>query len=329
MMRPWPEIHRIAAVEARRAHRDLGLDVSRRIDPFAALETAGVVVMRQRLDHLAGLYLPGDPADGSTPGVLINSAHPLSKQRFTAAHELCHHLRDRQAVFDEETEWAARDGSPATERERLAEAFAAWFLMPKPLVDRTLVSLGLRAEELEGEGAYALALALGTSYAATVRHLSDMRLIGAAHRDRLLRITPQAIKQALGALDVVADAWKNVWLIRTPPPDLAVGAIEGDAVVVEVPETPSSGYIWQPVLPDDGLALVRDEYRAPDGQALGGRGRHRFLFRADAAGRRRVRLEMRRPWQRGDAAETFNIEVTVEPSPAAGMVRTSQLVPAA
>ncbi len=329
MMRPWSQIHRIAVVEARRAHRDLGIDVSRRVDPFAALEAAGVVVMRQRLEHLAGLYLPGDPAEGSAPGVLINSAHPLSRQRFTAAHELCHHLRDRQAVFDEETEWAARDDGPTTERERLAEAFAAWFLMPRQLVEQTLATLGLPPGELDGAEAYALALALGTSYAATVRHLADMSLIGANHRERLLRITPQAIKRALGALDIVADAWRNVWLIQDPPPALAVNALEGDAVVVEVPETPSSGYIWAPIQPDAGLALVREEYRAPDGQPLGGRGRHRFLFRADVAGLRRVRLEMRRPWQRGDAADTFHVEIAVAPLPGVGLIRPGQLVAAA
>src|SRR5205823_4956456 len=104
----WSRVHLIAAMEASRAHRELQVDPSRRVDPFEALETAGVLVMRQPLDRLAGLYLPRAQVGGSKPGVLINAVHPLSKQRFTAAHELAHHRRDRQAVLDADTEWIGR-----------------------------------------------------------------------------------------------------------------------------------------------------------------------------------------------------------------------------
>lgn len=322
---PWDRVHLIAAREAARAFLQLGVDTTRRVDPFAALEAEGVLALRRPLDRVAGMYLPGD---GGRPGALINVLHPPSKQRFTAAHELAHHRRDRLAVLDQETEWIARGVGPESDRERIAEAFAAWFLMPRRLVEATLSRLGLQTNRLDAEGAYALSLELGTSYAATVRHLADMRLLSSQQRDRLLRTAPQAIKRALGALDAVADAWRDVWLVRPAQPDRELGVREGDALWVELPEAPSSGYRWQPAAVPEGLSLVRDEYRAPsEAPALGGRGTHRFLFRVDAAGERQMRLEMRRPWQREAVpAEEHRVRIAAEPKPTAGVVSPRLLI---
>jgi Zn-dependent peptidase ImmA (M78 family)/predicted secreted protein len=318
---PLEQVHRIAAVEAGRAHRDLSVDTSRRIDPFAALETAGVLVFRRPLDRLAGAYLPAT-AVGGAPGVLINVGHPLSRQRYTAAHELCHHRRDRQTALDEDTEWLIRGGPDRhSDHERIAEAFASWFLMPRRLVDAALAALDVRPERLDPAGAYALALEFGTSYAATVHHLGNIRLLSSGQREQLLKVTPQTIKQQLEAIDAAADSRKNVWLIRPPHPPGTVSPQEGDAVVVEVPETPSSGYVWQTADLPEGLALVRDEYRGQEGQVLGGRGRHRFIFRVDTPGRSSLRLEMRRPWQPQTAADAYGLEVIAEPTPAPGIVQ--------
>ncbi len=329
MTLPWSQVHLIAAREAERAFRDLAVDTSRRIDPFDALQAAGVLVIRRPLDGLAGMYLPGDPARGDRPGVLINVLHPISKQRFSAAHELAHHRRDREIVLDVETEWVARGSELLTDQERIAEAFAAWFLMPKRLVTATLQHLGLRAEYLDAEAAYSLSLELGTSYAATVRHLTDLRLIDAARRDALLHVAPQTIKTGLEALQALRDAWRDIWLLRSPDPERRIAVQEGDAIVVEVPEAPSSGYIWQMGPASDGLTLIRDEYRAPDSEAsLGGGGVHRFLFRVETPGQREVRLEMRRPWQRGARpAEFRHVEIAAAAKPAPGMVHPRMLLP--
>ncbi len=321
----WSRIHLLAAREASRAHRDLDVDTTRQIDPFAALERAGVLVLRRRLDHLAGLYLPPDPRDGrDVPAVLVNVAHPPSKQRFTAAHELGHHRRDHDVSLDNDTEWLARGEAPASERERMAEAFAAWFLMPKRLVVATLAALDLHADALTADGVYALSLELGTSYAATVRHLADMNLLTTRRGEQLLRVAPQSIKRELGGLDVAADTRRDVHLFHVGRPDARVALLEGDALVLEAPEAPSSGYLWQ-VTPPAGLALVRDEYRSTDA-ALGGRGWHRFLFRAETTGRWDVALELRRPWQQGAAAEVAHVTVVARPQPEPGLVQPQLLV---
>jgi len=327
--RSWRAVHRIAAAEAMRAHRELGIDTTRPIDPFFALERSGVLVMRQPMDRLAGAYLPANLVDGSPPGVLINVSHPPSRQRYTAAHELWHHRRDRDLIFDAETEWIARGEDGGPERERFAEAFAAWFLMPRQLVAVTMDLLGLVAEQLDEQGVYVLSLEFGTSYAATLHHLAGMGLIPRQAEARLQKASPQAIKRALGAIDVAADAWKDVRLVGPRERARAVEAVEGDALVVEVPEIPSSGYLWRAADVPEILALVRDEYRPAVPDALGGEGIHRFVFRVLAAGRQPIRLELARPWQRGKTVETRDIEVVAEPQPTPGIVHPSSLVEAA
>jgi len=326
-MTSWREIHIQAAREAERAHRELDVDTSRRIDPFVALAQSGVIVMRRRLDGLAGIYMPGNADDASPPGVMINAAHPLSKQRFTAAHELAHHRRDRSFTLDADTEWAGRGEHSSSDRERFAEAFAAWYLMPRSLVRAGLSELSLRASDLTPEGAYALSLRLSTSYSATVHHLADMQLITRERANQLLRVFPQAVKQSLGALDVLSDSRKNVWLLRndrTYPAPLEVQ--EGDALVLDLDEILSSGYVWQAATAPSGIKFVRDEYRGLNDGEVGGACAHRFVYRAETNGRRSLVFEMRRPWQTDSpAVDNVRVDVEVQPKPASGLIDPSVL----
>lgn len=322
------QLHLAAALEAMRAHQELKLNPTRRIDPFEALQRAGVVVVRQRLEGVAGLYLPGDLNDGRPDGVLINSAHPLSKQRYTAAHELSHHRYDRQAVLDVDTEWLGRGSNGQSAEELFAETFAAWFLMPKRLVQSTLNRLGLNAASLDGQGAYGLALELGTSYRATVHHLGDMGLIRSARRRRLLDLEPQSIKQALGASDVAADSWKNVWLVGASQNRQQIWPEEGDALVLTLPEIPASGYLWQASEVPSCLELVRSEYSASQEEFVGGQGERRFLFRVSGRGHQQVRLAMMRPWEPNAIVEAFQIDVAAQPKSQRGEVQPELLAAA-
>ena len=77
---------RIAAAQAASdALNELGVDQTSPIDPFRAIEEAGLVLSFKPLRDLLGAILPGEVS-----GVLINSARPASLQRYTAAHELGH-----------------------------------------------------------------------------------------------------------------------------------------------------------------------------------------------------------------------------------------------
>jgi len=320
MRQSWADIHRIAAAESMRTHRELDIDTARPIDPFLALQRSGVLVMRQPLDRLAGAYLPADSTVSGQPGVLVNVAHPPSRQRYTAAHELCHHRRDRDIVLDADTEWMARGEVGGSDRERLAEAFASWFLMPKRLIENALTTLGVATKGLDERSVYALSLELGTSYTATVRQLYGLKMISARSRDRLLKVTPQSIKRSLGEVDLAADSWRDIRLIRLPAGGRSVTAVEGDVVVLEVPEIPSTGYLWQPTTDKSILELMRDEYHPIANDVLGGNGLHRFVFSVLQSGEQRIRLELSRPWQADMSVDVREVDIVAEPKPMPGVV---------
>jgi Zn-dependent peptidase ImmA (M78 family) len=326
---PWTQIHRIAAAEAIRSHRDLGFDTLRPIDPFSALYRSGVIVMRQPLERLSGAYLPANAADGTTPGVLINVAHPLSRQRYTAAHELWHHRRDSDAVFDIDTEWLARGSRKASDRERLADAFASWFLMPKSLINVSLSRLGISPRTLDEPSAYSLSLELGTSYAATVSQLRNLGIISPNQANRMQHRTPQSIKQSLGEMDAAADSWRDIRVVNPTVQLDSIVMMEGDVLVLEMPEIPSSGYLWRLVDKLELVNLVRDEYRPRRPGVLGGSGVHRFVFAVLAPGYHRIQLALGRPWELEKVQELRELAIVAQSRPTPGVVNPLSLVEAA
>lgn len=63
------------------------------ISPFAFLKAEGILFKLVGFNKLEGVYIPASEEDDS-PVVGINVNRPITRQRFTAAHELCHHFRD-------------------------------------------------------------------------------------------------------------------------------------------------------------------------------------------------------------------------------------------
>lgn len=97
-------------------------------------------------------------------------------------------------------------------------------------------------------------------------------------------------------------------------------------MILEVPEIPSSGYLWQPTTVMPILNLMRDEFRAVSNEALGGNGLHRFVFSVMQSGEQRIRLELARPWQSGMAVEVRNVDVVAQPRPMSGVVNPNVLI---
>jgi len=82
-----------------------------------------------------------------------------------------------------------------------------------------------------------------------------------------------------------------------------------------LPETPSTGYVWQLVDPAASvLALVDDQFETGDDAVIGASGTRHVALRVASAGAVRLRLEKRRPWQRnGEAAASFEATLSVIP----------------
>jgi inhibitor of cysteine peptidase len=82
----------------------------------------------------------------------------------------------------------------------------------------------------------------------------------------------------------------------------------GDRLVVALPETPGSGYVWEVEELPAGGTVVEDRRDAAEGAGIGGATTRVFVL--DAPGPGRVALRRLRPWEGdGGVAERFEVEV--------------------
>ncbi len=124
---------------------------------------------------IEGLYLRN--ITGS--GIAINSNHPRPKQRFTAAHELKHHLHD---VPDDGARLPPCFSNARTHIERKANAFAAELLMPPAMFQSVLNEL-IEEELLT---ITTLSAVFRVSYEATVYRLNSLGYITDGQKSKFL-----------------------------------------------------------------------------------------------------------------------------------------------
>ncbi|MGO4613005.1 ImmA/IrrE family metallo-endopeptidase [Nocardia sp. 2YAB30] len=229
----WQVANRIASVAAAQAHGDLDVDpTDTPIQVAAAIDRAGLCLMWQELAGLSGVYL------ADQRGVLINETLTRAVRRHTAAHELGHHRLKHSTTADPDSDDADPLGlAPAEHRrqpnEQAAEAFAAWFLMPHRGVRATLASLGLSGLATPVQ-AYQLSLHLGTTYAATVRQLVALRLVGQMSAREWAKIAPGKFKRALAGELIESTRDADVWHLGRGS-ERALYASPGDLLIVPRP----------------------------------------------------------------------------------------------
>ena len=95
------------------------------INPFQVLTDLGIHFVFRNFDKMEGLFMPFT-ADMPIDLVAINAKRPITRQRFSAAHELCHFLKDA----DTQSTFMCAISSNEY-KEKYAESFAASFLMPE------------------------------------------------------------------------------------------------------------------------------------------------------------------------------------------------------
>lgn len=163
------------------------------INPFRLMREYGIVYQFMEFEDLEGIYLvPED--DNDIPLVGINYKRKITRQRFTAAHELCHHLKDRRNE-------ACPKGGSRNEIERFAEQFAAELLMPRKL----FLAVACEYEEngkVSLDGALQIAERFGVSFRSCVLRLAyTFRILDGEYADLNKRISdykPDKKKIALG-----------------------------------------------------------------------------------------------------------------------------------
>lgn len=194
---------------AARIRHDLGLG-SGYVDVLEVLRLLDVEVYQASFatDSLDGAHMRRDGASF----VFVNTAHAITRQRLTAAHELGHHVldasQDGDAVY--ESEVANPGNDPA---EQAAFRFARYFLMDSDGIERLTASM---KDEVERVAAVAAHFVVSPEVAAI--HLVDLKAIRlTAKRDLADALaskatTPSALLRRYG--------YRIAWTPQDPQPDL-------------------------------------------------------------------------------------------------------------
>jgi hypothetical protein len=309
-------------------HAELGIELDRPVDVFEAIDQLGIVLAFAPLGRVSGVYVP---SPGSS-GILLHEGHPLTRQRYTAGHELGHHAFGHTATqdLDLEAELRRADVDRWPDHEKEAEAFGAWFLMPRRLVRNGLDELGIETPR-DPFDAYALSLWLGTSYTATVRQLETTRIIDRTTSEGWIRIAPAQLKRALAGELVPDDLRNDVWWLDARYHEFPVEARPGDRVVLTLPENATTGFSWHFTdLPDD-VHLLADSYGGEwepqltldpggndgDGELVGGASQRAFVLEVDpraGPGVHEISLVKEQAWDPGPPSGRYQLSVSIKPS---------------
>lgn len=227
-----------ASMAATRLNRDLKIDQTRPVDVFGIAQRIGLWLMAQPLERLYGAYV----RNIEHAGVLVNSQHPESLQRFTVAHEIGHHILGHGPTTDDHTNVSAFTGTALEEAQ--AQTFAASLLLPLPLINRTLRELR-SGPELSASEVYMFSRQTGVSYTAAVWTLLSRRRLNYPAAQRLAKRGAAAAKTELRGETWIDDARADVWVLGADDAGLEVMCRVGDEIHVRLPENLSTGLAWQ------------------------------------------------------------------------------------
>jgi predicted secreted protein len=88
----------------------------------------------------------------------------------------------------------------------------------------------------------------------------------------------------------------------------------GSQLVVQLDESPTTGYTWAPLKTNDALPLTGDGFAAATPGSVGGGGRRRLHFSVLQPGEHQLELALMRPWEGAAAAvERFTLTVQAQP----------------
>lgn len=300
---------REAVKEAGSCLRSFGVSYTEPIDVFKIIHDAQIeLIFRPLEDRPDGFYIP--PIGKGKAGILLNSRRPLSRKRYTAAHELCHFIRqDATKIRVENTsEECALMTQGTPEDEIFADFFAAHFLMPPKLIKHCYRRLGLKTGSLAPRDLYRLSLCMCTSYKATCNQLANLEFIPRDNYAELINIEPARIK----AEWVERPGRRDIWPIDQQMSGLKLMTQVDDIIRVELPETPSTGYVWSPTKHKDSvLRLESSSLRfSHSAEFVGQFGNRVMNFSVQESGRATIDVNLRRPWESAEVvAENFNLHV--------------------
>jgi Zn-dependent peptidase ImmA (M78 family) len=304
-----PEIIKTAFADASRVLAKCRVPLTETVDIFKLIESYNVVLNFQKLDNIAGAYIP--ETEERRAGILINESLPLSRQRYTAAHEFCHFIRGDSASFDTSEELFF-ESYKREDKEKIAEEFASCLLMPRRLVNITLNKIGIRdSEYINPKTIYDLSLRMGTSYQATLNRLFTLNILKGKKKYAELDIEPIEIKKEYG-IDNLSSSWNNIWNLSEEEKETTIYPNIGDEVRILLEENPTTGYKW--IIPPciDGITTFWNSVQEDSGM-FGASGIRNIILRIEKIEDMKLNLYHNRPWRPiSDSINTFNLNISVQ-----------------
>lgn len=133
--------------DAKRAELGFGVYAPIGAKVFNCLDQLGILTIRFPVEDRDLDAFIGRRGDLSI--VFVNTAIPLGKQHFAAAHELCHAWYDHDALSNWDTMCEIQDDGGSTAREMQANRFAAEFLVPRLAMEHFLGTLPPHFDEVD------------------------------------------------------------------------------------------------------------------------------------------------------------------------------------
>lgn len=301
----------------------------RPIDVLGAIRAYAITVLFRPLDGLLGAYVPTP----RSAGMLVTTLRDHHVQRFTAAHELGHHvLGHRVPSFDAQVGFVARgerDGYAPQEIE--ADAFAAEFLLPKWLIVAHARRRQWGTRDLrQADVVYQLSLRLGASYSATCWALASSNLVPLDVARQLAETPPKEAKQRAIAGMKPSSWYPDVWVLSEHDRGAQLLGNPEDYFVFNLPEHVAGGYEWDiNAMPDVGLSVHRDERIDSAPESMGGTVQRQVIARGSVLKVGRLSLAERRPWEaRAEALNTFEVDLALLGKEPVGLPRPERLLAA-
>jgi hypothetical protein len=316
-------------------HRDLRLrqllkDGSRPVDVLAISSKLAITILFRPLGGLLGAYVPTPRA----AGMLLTTQRDHHVQRFTAAHELGHHvLEHRTMSLDVNVGYAARgERNGYDEQELEADSFAAEFLLPAWLIAAQARRQRWGKSDLQKpEVVYQLSLRMGASYTATCWALNSAQFITRSTAERLAGLEPQVSKKEALRDIRPANWYPDVWLLSERDQGAELLGGPDDFLIFSLEEHVSGGYEWDlPSAQLPALAVRRDTRLGGAPAVMGGTVTRQMVVQSSQATRVRLRLQERRPWEEGEGAaiNSLELDLTLLGKEPAGLPRRERLLAA-
>jgi predicted secreted protein len=185
-------------------------------------------------------------------------------------------------------------------------------MLPERLVRGSLRHINRPDGPLSFEEAYQLSLELGASYRATLRRLHALKFINAQTAAAWFRRAPRDAKAAIVPATLVDD-YRRDTIMLTPADERSELIVrDGDVLVVEVQERPTTGYLWDVSLDDLGHRV--GDWVIREANLYGAPVTRRFAMQVHAPGTANLRMVHSRPWDRTSVIEERAIRVLSEPA---------------